>query len=77
MASHPLHALLLVGLGVRDLSMAPSAIPRVKAALREVTLARAKAVAEACLELETEAAIEGLLRQELAVALAATEAPKG
>jgi phosphoenolpyruvate-protein phosphotransferase (PTS system enzyme I) len=77
MASHPLHALLLVGLGVRDLSMAPSAIPRVKAALREVTLTRAKAVAEACLELETEAAIEGRLRQELAVALAATEAPKG
>jgi len=37
---------------------------------------QAKAVAEACLQLETEAAIESLLRRELAVALTPTEAPK-
>jgi phosphotransferase system enzyme I (PtsI) len=76
MAASPLHALLLVGLGVRDLSMAPSAIPRVKAALREVTLSQAKAVAEACLELDTEAAIEERLRTELAASLTATEVPR-
>jgi phosphotransferase system enzyme I (PtsI) len=76
MAGHPLQALLLVGLGVRELSMAPSAIPRVKAVLREVTLSRAKAVAEACLELDTEVAIESRLRQELASALTAAGTPK-
>ena len=36
MAADPLHALLLLGLGVRDLSMGPSSIPKVKAALRGV-----------------------------------------
>ena len=34
MAGQPLEAVLLVGLGFRALSMAPSAIPRVKEALR-------------------------------------------
>ena len=37
MAADPLQALLLVGLGVRELSMSPVAIPRVKAALRAVS----------------------------------------
>jgi phosphotransferase system enzyme I (PtsI) len=73
MAAHPLHALLLVGLGVRELSMAPSAIPRVKAALREVTLSLATAVATACLELRSEAAIEERLRADLGAALTAAE----
>jgi phosphoenolpyruvate-protein phosphotransferase (PTS system enzyme I) len=76
MAAHPLQALLLVGLGVRELSMAPSAIPRVKAALREVTLGQAQAAAEACRGLDTEEAIEGRLRQELANALTAGAAPR-
>ena len=34
MAADPLHAVVLLGLGVRELSMSPAAIPRVKAALR-------------------------------------------
>ena len=76
MAAHPLHALLLVGLGVRELSMAPSAIPRVKAALREVTLPQATAVATACLELRSEAAIEERLRADLGAALTAAESPR-
>ena len=76
MAAHPLQALLLVGLGVRDLSMAPSAIPRVKAALRAVTLSGARAAAEACLELDTETAIEERLRRELGTALTAAETTK-
>ena len=42
-------AVLLVGLGFRSLSMAPSAIPRVKEALRAVRAADARALAERCL----------------------------
>lgn len=76
MAAHPLQALLLVGLGVRELSMAPSAIPRVKAALRAVRLPVVEAVALACLNLRTEVAIEERLRQELSAALTAAETPK-
>jgi phosphotransferase system enzyme I (PtsI) len=76
MASSPLHALLLVGLGVRDLSMTPAAIPRVKAALRETSLTDAKRVAEACLRLESDVLIEACIREALAVGLAAAEAPR-
>ncbi len=46
MASDPLTALLLVGMGVDDLSMAPSAIPVVKDAIRKTTLAQARGLAD-------------------------------
>jgi len=63
--------LVLVGLGVRELSMSPAAIPHVKAALRGASAARLKAVAEGCLGLPTARAIETRLREELADALSA------
>jgi phosphotransferase system enzyme I (PtsI) len=66
MAATPLLALLLVGFGVRELSMAPAAIPRVRAAVRAVDAAAAERAAEACLDLDTEAEVEALLRQKLA-----------
>ncbi len=65
MAGHPMEAVLLVGLGFRELSMAPSAIPRVKAALRAVKAADARAVAERCLTLPTCEEIVALVRREL------------
>jgi phosphoenolpyruvate-protein phosphotransferase/dihydroxyacetone kinase phosphotransfer subunit len=46
LAGDPASALLLVGLGARELSMAPPLIAEVKQALRSVTLADAVAVAE-------------------------------
>ncbi len=73
MAAHPLEAVLLVGLGVRELSMAPSAIPRVKAALREISLPHARTVAEACLDLPTAKEIDAFLRCELRTARGAAE----
>jgi phosphotransferase system enzyme I (PtsI) len=75
MAGQPLEAVLLVGLGVRELSMAPSAIPRVKAALREITLPHARTVAEACLDLPTAKEIDAFLRLELRTARSAAESP--
>ena len=65
MAAEPLQALLLVGLGVRELSMAPSAIPRVKAALRAVRAAEAEALATRCRELGSGSEIEALVRESL------------
>ncbi len=46
LAGDPASALLLVGLGVRELSMAPPLIAEVKEAVRSVTLAAAAAAAE-------------------------------
>ncbi len=71
MAANPLHALLLIGLGVYELSMSPAAIPRVKAVLRGATAASARAAAEACLGMATSAEIEDHLRRALGLALGA------
>jgi len=65
MAGQPLQAMLLVGLGYRELSMAPSAIPRVKEAVRAVPAAEARQLAERCLELASGAEIEALVREAL------------
>jgi len=46
LAGDPAAAVLLVGLGVRELSMAPPLIAEVKQALRSVTLADAIAAAD-------------------------------
>jgi phosphotransferase system enzyme I (PtsI) len=70
MAADPLQALLLVGLGVRELSMSPAAIPAVKAAVRAASAARLEPVARASLSLPTAAEIEAMLRRELSEALA-------
>lgn len=65
MAGQPLQAVLLVGLGFRELSMAPSAIPRVKEALRAVPAAQARALALRALELGSGSEIEALVAEEL------------
>jgi signal transduction protein with GAF and PtsI domain len=71
MAADPLHALLLLGLGVRELSMSPAAIPRIKAVVRSATVASARAAAEASLEMATSAEIEEHLRRALGIAAGA------
>jgi len=50
LAGDPAAAVLLAGLGVTELSMAPALIPEAKAALRTVDLAAARAAAEAALD---------------------------
>jgi multiphosphoryl transfer protein len=52
LAGDPPAAVLLAGLGVRELSMAPRRVPEVKAALRSVTLADAREAAERALAAE-------------------------
>ncbi len=49
LAGDPAAAVLLAGLGVTELSMAPSLVPEIKAALRSVSLADARAAAAAAL----------------------------
>src|SRR5262249_4735854 len=49
MASDPLASCLLVGLGLRELSMEAAAIPEIKEALRRMTVAECETAAEAAL----------------------------
>ena len=49
MASQPLMAFALLGLGVRQLSVAPRSVPLVKRIVRSVTAAHAKLAASAAL----------------------------
>ncbi|HEY4117670.1 MAG TPA: phosphoenolpyruvate--protein phosphotransferase [Byssovorax sp.] len=58
MASDPLAAVLLVGLGVRELSMETAAIPEIKEALVRVTQAEAQAVAAEALRMATAEDVE-------------------
>jgi phosphoenolpyruvate-protein kinase (PTS system EI component) len=60
LAGDPAAAVLLVGLGVTELSMAPALVPDVKAALRDVDLASAQATAQAALEAPDGAAARAL-----------------
>lgn len=70
MAADVLPALVLVGLGVRELSMNPAAVPRVKAAIRAARASELAELAEACLDLPTAQEVESLLRRALADVLA-------
>jgi phosphoenolpyruvate-protein kinase (PTS system EI component) len=61
LAGDPGAAVLLAGLGVRELSMAAPRIPAVKEALRGVTLADAREVARQALELDDAVAVSELV----------------
>ncbi len=57
--------MLLLGLGLRCLSLPPMAIPEIKNVCRRVSLAQCEAVAERALRLETALEVNDYLKQEL------------
>jgi multiphosphoryl transfer protein len=61
LASEPLAAALLIGLGVNELSAVPSAIPELKARVASLTLAECRALAEKALQQTSAAAVRALL----------------
>jgi multiphosphoryl transfer protein len=65
LAGDPAAAVLLAGLGVTELSMAAALVPEAKAALREVSLADARAAAQAALETDDAETARGLALQLL------------
>ncbi len=69
MASDPLAAVLLLGLGLRELSMEAAAIPEIKEAIRRVTMADCERTAEAALALDTAEAVEELVAGAFAPSL--------
>jgi phosphoenolpyruvate-protein kinase (PTS system EI component) len=66
MASDPLHALLLTGLGVRTLSVAPPALVVVKWLLRAVPMADATAAAAAALDTRRAHEVLAIVRETAA-----------
>jgi len=61
MASDPLAAILLVGMGLRELSMESAAIPEIREAIGQVTVAEAEEAAQVALSGETARDIERVL----------------
>src|SRR5689334_2004149 len=66
MASQPLMAFALIGLGVRQLSVAPRSVPLVKRIVRGISVAAAHAAATAAADAATAADAETILRERLA-----------
>lgn len=66
MASQPLMAFALIGLGVRQLSVAPRSVPLVKRIVRGISVAVAEEAASAALAADTASASETELRRGLA-----------
>lgn len=69
MASEPLAFLLLLGLGVRDFSMEPGAIPTIREALRGATLEELEGLAREALSCGTAHEVERLLTEALGARL--------
>jgi phosphotransferase system enzyme I (PtsI) len=70
MASEPLMAFALIGLGLRTLSVAPRSVARVKQIVRGIHVSVAAAAAKAALEAGTAPAAEKILRDQLSAELA-------
>ena len=63
MSNDPQGALILLGMGMDELSMAPSYIPSIKRLIRSVSLSEAKKLSENVLKLDTAAEIKTLINK--------------
>jgi phosphotransferase system enzyme I (PtsI) len=63
MAGDPLATVLLVGLGIDDLSMSPAVIPEIKQLVRSITYDEALGTATRAIRLSTAAEVEELVRE--------------
>jgi phosphoenolpyruvate-protein phosphotransferase (PTS system enzyme I) len=64
MSGEPVYTLLLLGLGLRSLSVAPHNLPEVKKVVRSVTTDEAVAVAQEALRLDTARDVNNYLREQ-------------
>jgi phosphotransferase system enzyme I (PtsI) len=65
MSGNPQYTMLLLGLGLRTLSVTPAAIPEIKQVCRRVSIAACQRVAERALELESARDVRTYLKEEL------------
>lgn len=64
MAGQPLYTMFLLGIGLRELSMAPANIPEIKKLIRLVSISQAQRVARRALGFETERQVTNYLRDQ-------------
>lgn len=69
MAATPVYAFILIGLGARELSMTAGSIPRVRRLVREIDVAHATQLSDACLACDSAEAVEELIRARLGTEL--------
>ncbi len=65
MASNPAQVIMLLGLGLKDLSMTPSAIPAIRRLVRSISLEMATEIAEGALKLSTPAEVHRYVQVHL------------
>jgi phosphotransferase system enzyme I (PtsI) len=65
MSGNPLYTQLLIGLGLRSLSVTPSAVPQIKRICRLIDVPQCEAIAARVLTLENARDIKNYLREEL------------
>ncbi|MCH8149403.1 MAG: phosphoenolpyruvate--protein phosphotransferase [Planctomycetes bacterium] len=64
MAGQPLYTVFLLGIGLRELSMAPANIPEVKKLIRLVSIPQTQRIARRALSFDTERQVTNYLRDE-------------
>jgi phosphotransferase system enzyme I (PtsI) len=64
MGAEPLYTMLLLGLGIRQLSVTPHNIPEIKKVIRSVTLDEAAQVAREAMRMETARDVNNYLREQ-------------
>ena len=65
MSSNPKYTMLLLGLGLRGLSVPPMALPEIKKICRSVSIEQCQELAQRALEMDNARDIDSLLREEL------------
>lgn len=66
MASNPTQVVVLLGMGLRDLSMTPNAIPAIKRVIRSIDLRTAEQIASRALLLTTPGEVNRYVREQVA-----------
>jgi phosphotransferase system enzyme I (PtsI) len=64
MSGEPIYTMLLLGMGLRQLSVTPHNIPEIKKIIRSVTIEEANEVAREALQLETARDVNNYLRDK-------------
>jgi phosphotransferase system enzyme I (PtsI) len=69
MCGNPMYTMLLLGIGLRSMSVTPAAIPEIKQVCRRVSIATCERVAARALQLESARDVRAYLKEELTRAL--------
>ena len=77
MAADPLGAAVLIGLGIRRLSLSPRRVPEIKTAIRELDLGALQAHLPQCTDLACAAEVEACLRRFLTSSAGSVRPPRG